>query len=161
MKNSSKKNDFSLKNDDFSKFDDSIITKIFLKISTRNRRDVTTENSREKSTENRVEIETENRIKIETDRIEIEIENRIEIETENCIEIVISIEKNEFETFARFRDLVIMIKKTFFLNDILIDIRMNFQITNENIEMINRNFIQKQHEKITIFMKFHSFSCLI
>ena len=161
MKNSSKKDDFSLEDDDFStkssdfsKSDDSIVTENLLEASTEDRCDVTTENSRKESTENRIEIETE-------DRTEIETENRTEIETENCTEIVISIEKDEFEAFARLRDLVIMIKRTFSLNDILIDIRMSFQITNENTEMKNRNSTQKQHEKITIFMKIHSFSsCL-
>ena len=83
-------------------------------------------------------------------------EDLLEVSKKDCTEIMISIEKDEFETFERFRDLVIMIKKTFFLNDILIDIRMSSQVTNENIEMKNMKFTQKLSKKITIFMKIHS-----
>lgn len=124
-----KKNFFSLNENDFS-----LTFSNFSKFEN----SIIAENLLKISTENRREITTKNRVKVE---------------------IVISIEKNKFETFAEFFDRIIIINKIL-LNDILIEIRMNFQITNKNIEIKNKNFTQKLHEKITIFMKIHLFFCL-
>ena len=48
-------------------------------------------------------------------------------------------------------------KTTLKLNNILIEIRINFRFTNENFEIKNKNFTRKLQKKITIFMKIHLF----
>ena len=153
-KKTSEKNDFSLKFSDFEKFDNSIIAKNMKKTTTKNRREIATKNRREITTKNCIDVEKN---KFETFA---RFFDRIFETTNDCIEIkiVISIEKIEFEIFAIFFDRIIIIKKTTLkLNDILIEIRMNFRFTNENFEMKNRNFTRKMQKKITIFMKIHLF----
>ena len=115
--------DFSTKSSDFSKSDDSITTEDLLEASTEDRREVTTGDRREERAEDRTEIETEDCIEIvEGDEFAGDL---LEASKEDCTEAVISVEEDEFEAFERSRDLVVMIKRTSSLNDILIDIRMS------------------------------------